>query len=222
MNLMPSLLSVALIATFQSALALTLIPSDHIQSNLLRLSYKGIPANSYSFEGGKLKIAVKSSSSPVVIPFEIPKKLHHLTLSGEILSIPEFKNADDFILRVGPAFSGKRTLGAFDKLFAPKWITQMNSLAEKMGVGFGGLDLNLISPTPGPTWKQRKHPKSDLIHESIALIVDKTGKFQIAKEYSQSENTTLGIWIGSDGDDSKVSFDVVVEQLEADFYGDEK
>jgi|GEM_PF-1843553 len=208
--------------TISVSLASTLIPTDNLETKIVRLLYKGISSNSYSVENSKLRIAVNNSSSPVVIPFKSPQKLRSLKVIGELLEVPKFADVDDFILRIGPAFSGNKKLGPIETLLAPAWIVEMNKVAEKHEVGFGGLDLSLISAAPGPAWKERLHPKSKLIHETIALVLSNPGKFEFTKKYSDSESKSLGIWIGADGDDSHASFNVMIESLEIEFFEDVK
>jgi len=111
-----------LIQICDQAFALSIISPGGLTQKYIEFSYKGIPSNSYSIESNKLKIGVNKSSSPIIFTFDTLQKIRNLQVSGEIISLPEYKNVDDFILRVGPVFSGVKKLSGLQKWFAPDWI----------------------------------------------------------------------------------------------------
>lgn len=184
----------------------------------LRLKYRQIPPTIYLLENGRMKISVKSSASPIIYIFSEPRKIRRLYVRGNISKLPLLSNADDFLLRIGPAISGEKRLSFFERLAAPNWIRSLDEIAKAKKLGFGHLDLGVISSRNPPAWKNRVHPQSDLIRETAMISLAVPGEFSFEQNYTKELPLSLGIWIGSDGDDSKTEFNLTIEELSIEYF----
>ncbi|MGE4107774.1 MAG: hypothetical protein AB7F66_11205 [Bacteriovoracia bacterium] len=203
---------------------LVLIPAQNLEAKWLRLSYSKIPPTEYKFSEAKLSIHVNKSASPLIYPFEKPAKLKNLRVKGVLLELPSMKpGKDDFVLRVGPAVEGPKQLNALQRIFAPKWITELDNLARSQGRKLGHLELSVVGQKSTPSnWKQRLHPDTDLIKEEVALEIDGIGPFELQRSYSESLPPSLGLWLESDGDNSDAQFSLRIDELMLQFYDDDK
>lgn len=203
---------------------LVLIPAQNLEAKWLRLSYSKIPPTEYKFSETKLSIHVNKSASPFLYPFEKPAKLKNLRVKGVLLKVPIMKpGKDDFVLRVGPAVEGQKQLNALQRIFAPKWITELDNLARSQERKLGHLELSVVGQKSTPSnWKQRLHPDTDLIKEEVALEIDGIGPFELQRGYSESLPPSLGLWLGSDGDNSDAQFSLRIDELMLQFYDDDK
>ncbi|NCN28200.1 hypothetical protein GW915_11555, partial [bacterium] len=215
-------LCVALLSHSIGTLAheLLLIPAPELESNWLRLRYSNIPATDYKFSDGTLTIRVDKSASPLLYPFKEPAKLKNIRLKGHMLAAAKLKpDKDDFVLRMGPALEGNRRLNAVQRMLAPQWIKELDKLAKAKGRKLGRLDLSLVaSESTTQTWKQRQHPDTDLIDEKIVLKAGGIGPFDLNLSYPETSPPSLGLWIGSDGDNSGAQFSLRIDELLLEFY----
>jgi hypothetical protein len=188
--------------------------------NWKQLEYRNILPNKVSTireNGDHLKISVFQSASPLIYKFERPKKIKSITLKA-VLTNGELnlngikqgeKNGDDFILRLGFVAKGNNQLNFFQKLTAPNWVKELYKLSdEKTGIdkiyfyNFASTDIK---------WVERIHPLSNLISEKIVgKIIDKKIELQFDLDSSKEY---LGIWISSDGDDTKSKYELQLDQL---------
>lgn len=203
---------------------LLLIPAPNLEAKWLRLSYSKIQPTEYKFFGTKLSIQVNKSASPLLYPFEKPAKLKSLRVKGVLLEVPNLKpGKDDFVLRVGPAVEGQRQLNAFQRIYAPKWISELDNLARSQGRKLGHLELSVVGlKSAASNWKQRLHPDTELINEEVSLEIDGIGPFELRRIYSESLPPSLGLWLGSDGDNSDAQFSLRIDELGLQFYDDNK
>jgi hypothetical protein len=191
--------------------------------NWKQLEYRNILPNKISTiieNGDHLKISVFQSASPLIYKFENPKKIKSITLKAVLNSgglnfngvKQGDKNGDDFILRLGFVAKGNNQLNFFQKLTAPNWVMELYKLGdEKTGVDkiyFYNLASSDI------TWAERIHPLSNLISEKIVgKIIDKKIEFKFDLDSSKEY---LGVWISSDGDDTKSKYELQIDQLAID------
>ncbi len=212
----------ALVSTLFSKplFALTLIPSQTLSdNNWIKLQYSKIPSTEYKITNNQIRVSVRSSASPLIYKFETLKRLKRLSLKATLDSMPKLPpNSDDFILRIGPAISGTQKLSVLERLVAPEWIMTLSKIASQHSVGLKNIELSLVSLEPAPIWKTRSHPQSKLIQETIALVVKNPGTFNLDIDYPQDLQPCLGLWIGSDGDESKSNFDMSIDELSVEFY----
>ncbi len=182
--------------------------------------YSGIPAHVLNFSQDGLLIRVKNSSSPLFYPLPETKKIVGFSVDGEFRGLPQFskltdqgeKGADDFALRVGFVIPGSKTLSGLKRMMAPAWV---KNLYGKIPPG-QGLDhvqfFNLVQ-NPALVTRQRVHPMSDLIQEDFVSTIDKPGSFHFNYTLKTPVNA-VALWLSTDGDDTKSSFDVLVSKLQ--------
>lgn len=167
--------------------------------------------------GDHLKISVSESASPLIYKFEKTKKIKSFTVEATMLSgelkfhgIPQGElGADDFILRVGLVAKGNQQLNFLQKIVAPVWVKELH----KLGKDSSGIEkiyfFNLASENL--SWKDRVHPRSKLIAEKIVKKID-GNKIQFTA-LTDLEKEYLGLWISSDGDDTKSSFELQIDKV---------
>lgn len=188
--------------------------------NWKQLEYRNILPNKVSTireNGDHLKISVFQSASPLVYKFERAKKLKSISLKA-ILNSGELsfkgakqgeKNGDDFILRLGVVAKGSNHLNFFQKLTAPNWVMELYKLGDE-NTGIDRIYFYNIASSD-IKWGERIHPSSPLITEKIVgKIIDK--KIEINVDLDSSKEY-LGIWISSDGDDTKSKYELQIDQL---------
>lgn len=199
-------------------LAIPLGPSPKWQV----VEYRGISANRVTQEGEKLAISVNSSAGAAVYMLPELLAVRGLSVSGSLTGGPALsshaseqgaKHYDDFALRIGVISAGTKRMGYFQKLLLPSWVTKLARAAEHFDVGFGGLDLFLISSDASVGWRTRVHPQSEFIRESILEAAPKSGEFHVESKNLSTQGKSLGIWIGADGDDTKSSYKLTIQGL---------
>ena len=108
-------------------------------------------------------------------------------------------------------------------MLAPSWIVELNNLAKAQGRRLGHLDLSLVTlKSIAPGWRQRQHPDSELINETIILEISEKGSFELKLNYPEKLPPSLGIWMGSDGDNSGASYTLRIDELRLQFYDGDK
>lgn len=184
------------------------------------LQFKNIPPNKVEFQApGKMLIKVISSAGPVVHKLEKSSFVKSLSASGSYTPRIVFpktgkqgeKGSDDFALRIGLVVKGEQRLNWMQKKLAPQWVLKLHDLAPP-GVGIERIEFVNLVDEPTLVGKSRKHPKSDLMTESFAALAQAPGKFNLTYEWPKPIEV-LAIWISSDGDDTKSSFTIELNDL---------
>ncbi len=179
-----------------------------------QIPYGSVPTHLLSNELG-LKIAVKESASALVYKFDKPLRIKNVAISLTQEGVINYqakkigeKGADDFPLRLGFVIAGEKKLSWGQNLIAPKWVKELYKLAPKDK----GLDRvhYLVVAQEKPLYAKRFHPFSELLEEEIVGIVEK-GQFQ--GTLSAPEGEVLGLWVSADGDDTKSTFNMTINQL---------
>ena len=188
-----------------------------------QLEFRNIKANTVSTikqNGDHLKISVSQSASPLVYKFDKPKRIKSLNVEARLLSgsldfhgiTQGASGADDFLLRVGLVAKGNQQLNFLQKIVAPSWVKELH----RMGKESTGIDkiyfYNIASEAL--SWNERIHPRSNLIVEKIVGKIQ-NNKIQFTVIPDQNKEI-LGLWISSDGDDSKSNFDLEIEKISVD------
>ncbi len=183
-------------------------------------TYSRIPVNDVSFSGEGIRIKVRKSASPLMIPLSQSGKITGFKITGEFHGLPQIpegrrqgeKGADDYALRLGLIVPGSKQLSGWQKLLAPTWV---KNLYQKMpaGLGLEGVHFFNITQNPAQVNSARVHPASELIREEFIAHVSKIGPFQY--EYRLKEALpAVALWISVDGDDTQSNYDVVISSLE--------
>ncbi len=204
---------------FPFLLAVLAIPLDS-QGPWEVEKYSRLPAHTVNFSPEGLRIQVKESASPLFYPLPPQTKALGFKVEGEFRGLPQFpaaaiqgeKGADDFALRVGFIVPGDKQLSGLKKLLAPEWIKNLYSKLPK-GLGLDHVHFFNITQNPAQVNSSRTHPASELIQEEMIAVVTKPGPFQY--EFTMKKPlAAAALWIGSDGDDTKSNFEVVISKLE--------
>ncbi len=182
------------------------------------LAYRNIPANRVSFAAGSMEIAVDGSAGAIILPLRAPGRFSRLrveaTIDGEVnldgVAQGE-KGGDDFRLRVGLVYAGKKTLNFFQRTVAPAWIRRLHSLAPE-GAGISRVEFFNTWQDDGLAGNIRDHPASEIWRENFVLDADVDGRVNQALDIPVDADV-VAIWISSDGDDTGSSFRVTIESL---------
>ena len=60
--------------------------------------------------------------------------------------------------------------------------------------------------------QSRVHPKSKLLEENFAWLLDKPGPFSFTHKFKNAV-ATRGLWLAVDGDDTRSNFTLEIEKL---------
>ncbi|MBU6402152.1 MAG: hypothetical protein KGS61_17675 [Verrucomicrobia bacterium] len=198
--------------------ALLVLPVTHPEGWHL-LKFDRIPANQLSFTDKGLRIRVRNSAGPVVRMLAKRAVLDRVSVqgwySGELHVPPGRqgeKHFDDYVLRLGLIEPGPHRLSAIQTRLAPQWIhTLQQMLPSDSGVRkIYCLD---VGNDPARIGKEHDSASSPLFRERVVAVPDADGRFAFSVRL-RHPTPTIGIWIGSDGDDSHSSFTVLLEKVE--------
>lgn len=206
------------ILTMPQYLWATDLPLEASKWNVVK--YSSIPQNDVlNIEDG-LEISVHHSSSALVYKFKEVIKVQNIKIRATLIGdlnykgkSPGDKSADDFPLRLGLVLKGNNQLNFFQKTIAPDWLIKLN----KMASSFGGFDKinSLIFYTTRPSFEKREHPLSSYFLEEIGGQFN-NNVLNIKHSYSVPKEV-IGLWLSSDGDDTKSSFKVIIEEINLNF-----
>lgn len=195
------------------------VPVDFDQSWVVE-SYRNIPSHqlSHSDQGGLIQ--VRKSASPLVYPFKNGLMIHGFEVQGELsgqvkLASEDIQGsamADDFHFRFGLVKDGEQTLNFATKLLAPHWVKTLYALAPKEA-GIEKVEFYNLSYDERIPWKTRAHPLSELLEENIAKTISKEGPFHLKVQFEKPMKI-WGLWLSSDGDDTKASFDIRIDKIQ--------
>jgi hypothetical protein len=168
-----------------------------------------------------LHLSIDRSASPVVYPLAEVKKVSSIQVNGSWkgnlnLSDPKVqgqKKHDDFLIRLGLIVAGEQKPTVFQKLFAPQWVKTLFDLGKEKNMGVDRIAFFSLGYGAIPEGFPRTHPASDLITEEIVGVHPaQGGEWSLKKEFT-SPLSVLGIWISSDGDDTKSKFDLWIKKI---------
>ena len=209
-----------LISGYTDTLAAQEVPLDPGGKNWQSLSYRNIPANTFSRVDSGLKIEVKASASPLIYVFDQPVMMTQISAQGQLGQLPVLpqglaqgeKGADDFVLRIGLVIAGDQTLSFTQKLLAAPWVSTLFSLAPT-GEGVDHVQfLNLVNPESAP-WATREHPAGKgLFKETMVGNAIANQPFELNYQLPRARRV-LALWISSDGDDTNSRFDLTINRI---------
>ena len=185
------------------------------------LKYSKLKPSQNLFTEKGLIVKVNQSASPLIYPFEKPKKIKSIRvkahLKGPSLNFPSgvvqgSKGYDDFPLRVGLVRQGEKTLSWLQRRLAPQWVRTLFKLAPE-GLGVKGITYFTVVNQTQLLGTERIHPQSELIEEKFVTAVPTDGRIQFQQSFDYSE-PVLALWISVDGDDTKSKFEILIEEIE--------
>ncbi len=183
-------------------------------------SYSGITANRIEISTRGILVHVRESASPLIFQMKSAKRISGFRISGEFEGLPKFKDAarqgekgaDDYALRLGFVVPGNKHLSGFEKLFAAGWVKRLYSKVPD-GEGIDHIEFFNVTQNAAQVGRSRVHPLSNLIHETFFTHVATSGRFDYSYVLKEPVEVAA-VWLSIDGDDTKSSFDVLIDKIE--------
>lgn len=184
------------------------------------LSFDGVTSNEVSFSDPGMEIRVSKSASPILYLFPEPQIVQSVSARGRsegTLNLsPEatWESApDDALLRIGIIETGVRRLNPLQKLAAPGWIKELETLVSSSDSGVGSIHCFHLLPRKDWLGKKRTNPNISLFEEEIVATPNEDGSFLLLGELDAPVEAH-GIWILADGDDTGSEFTLLIEKIE--------
>lgn len=187
-------------------------------------AFENIQTNKIEFKKEGLFIEVKSSASPLVYVLPKERAVTSLFVKASVSGkIPKFKKPalqgqkhfDDFILRVGLIVKGDSRLNWFQRRLAPKWLNDMEDLLPN-NLGIKKVLFFTTCQQPQLLNKEREHHLNSLLVEKCVALIKGVGQFNLPVEFGQPIEI-LGLWISSDGDQTKSQFKVNINKIKLSY-----
>jgi hypothetical protein len=185
------------------------------------LAFDHVPQHAVRFSPGGLDIAVRSSAMPLLCRLEqtIRASSIHVRgrISGKLQVLPEKqgqKGHDDYTLRVGLVELGPNPIGARQLKSSPNWVKALSDCAPP-GSGIAKVHFLNLAVDRSEIGRKRQHPLSKLLEEEIVAVPRSDGSFDFTHAIEPAADT-CAVWISTDGDDTKSSFEVTIERIEFD------
>lgn len=196
---------------FLTLLAASFLVPLESSPNWVHLDYSMMrPKNTLVFENGTLKVVVEKSASPLFYKVDPPVLASGVSAAGNVSRLPALPDSaqegwngtDDFGLRLGLVSQGERRFSWLQRLFLPRWLSELASLAGEKGLG--AVRFYSISQR-APAGTVRTHPKHEFMQEQVALQMSTPGDFSFEAGLPEPR-PIVALWIQCDGDDTKSSF----------------
>lgn len=188
------------------------------QSRWHELRYGKIPPHTLRFSESGLEISVRRSAMPLLCPLPQPVRVNSIHVKGRIIGgiqvTPEKqgkKGYDDYLLRVGLVEPGTATLTARERRAAADWVKALFNLAPA-GRGIAKVHFLNLGVDSSEIGRTRTHPMSKLLEETVVAAPKPDGSFEFVRHFN-SPMEVCAIWISADGDDTKSSFQTVINQI---------
>lgn len=172
------------------------------------LEYSKLTPNKVLIEKD-ITVQVASSASPLFVKIDPARPIKEIKASG-VISIQEkiTLNQEDSYFQLGVIYQGDYRPNFITKKFLPEWLLKV--LDMNKDVGIGQIDFHEAS-YPGEEVDREDSIRSIKMTFKTQGMVDSNGKFQLSIK-PRKENI-IGLWLRSDGDDSKAKFSVKVTSL---------
>ena len=181
------------------------------------LKFSRIPPNEIRFSPLGLEVAVNKSSSPLVFPLAMRKRIKSFTAKLEIdgnLNPSGEKWPEDAYLRVGLVVPGSRKLGRMESLFSPGWIKTLFKLAPP-DVGIEKIYFYNLVRDASFIGQKRSVPRAEGLIEEYIVAQRPVGQKSVDFHYSLPVPVSvLALWLSLDGDDTGSNFKVRLTSLE--------
>lgn len=189
------------------------------QTNWQVLQFSSLPPHRIRFSDAGLEMMVEGSAMPLIYPLPKATRVTGIRVEGRIegtLRVPPERQGeekfDDYAFRIGLVEPGERTLNFIQRQLAAAWVRKLFDLAPK-GSGISAIHFFNVGTDKAQIGRQRQHPLSELIRETVVAVPRPDGRFDFA--YSPERPLeTIAVWLSSDGDDTGSKFTVLVERVE--------
>ena len=180
--------------------------------------YRGRPNHTVTHSPSGLTVNVARSAGGLAYRLSAPAVVRRIRATGRIdgaLAVDPARQGleghDDFALRVGLVVRGEKRLGFFERRLAPAWVRNLHDLAPR-GTGISHVHFFNVGAPGADLGRERTHPLNELLRETVATALRGDGSFDL--EVTPAETAeTLGIWLGTDGDDTRSTFTVRLTSL---------
>lgn len=183
------------------------------------LQYDNRSPHTLRFSESGLEVFVRRSAMPLFYPMPQAVRVHSIHVRGRIIGRIEVtpekqgkKGYDDYSLRVGLVEPGTTTLTARERQAATGWVNALFDLAPA-GRGITKVHFLNLGVDRSEIGRTRQHPMSKLLEEEVVAAPQSDGSFDFVRVFNPSAEV-CAIWISADGDDTKSSFQTIINQLD--------
>ncbi len=184
------------------------------EKNTKHIKFNGIKPSVYHFNGSEFKAVVDKSSSALIYSFDMPIKIKKIrfmwkrlgTIAVKNLEQEASKSGDDNYFRLGLLLHGKKPSLPF---FAPSWV---KLTAKHLKVPADKIVYYFVDAKHLPNSQWRSPYNSSIVIKSVKSILGKDGYNRVVIDIKNPVNVA-GLWIMSDGDNSKSKFTTWVKHL---------
>lgn len=183
------------------------------------LKYDKRAPHTLRFTESGLEISVRRSAMPLFCPLPQAVRVNSIHVKGRIIGRIEVtsekqgkKGHDDYSLRVGLVEPGATTLTASERRAAADWVKALFDLAPA-GRGITKVHFLNLGVDRSEIGRTRQHPMSRLLEEAVVAAPQSDGSFDFVHIFNPPTET-CAVWISADGDDTKSSFQTIINQLD--------
>jgi hypothetical protein len=183
------------------------------------LKYDKRTPHTLRFTESGLEISVRRSAMPLLCPLPQAVRVNSIHVKGRIIGSIEVtpekqgkKGYDDYSLRVGLVEPGATTLTARERRAAADWVKALFDLAPA-GRGITKVHFLNLGVDRSEIGRTRQHPMSKLLEEEVVAAPQSDGSFDFVRVFSPPMEV-CAVWISTDGDDTKSSFQTIINQLD--------
>lgn len=183
--------------------------------------YRGLARHEVTRSAAGLRVSVNHSAGAIAYRLQAPVTVTGLSATGRLEGrlavtgpLQGQPGHDDYALRVGLVTKGDRRLGFFQRRLAPAWVRTLHDMAPA-GSGISDVQFFNLGVEGATLNRQRRHPLHELLRETVVAVPCSDGTFS----FTVALNTpveVLGIWIGTDGDDTRSTFTLLLTSLTLD------
>ncbi len=179
--------------------------------------YSAFAQNEVAFSEAGITLRVNESSSPLFHKLEKMVSVRSIELKAKASGLPQLaadkeegiEGNDDFVLRLGLVQPGDYRPSWVERLFAPKWLLNLVSLAGE-DVGFG--KVTFLDVTQRTKINGVPRQKGKWIETQSVRNVTQAGDVSFTHAFSPPL-PTVALWLHADGDDTKSKFTVTVSKI---------
>lgn len=183
------------------------------------LKYDKRAPHTLRFTESGLEISVRRSAMPLLWPLPQAVRVNSIHVKGRIIGSIEVtpekqgkKGHDDYSLRVGLVEPGPTTLTARERQAAADWVKALFDLAPA-GRGITKVHFLNLGVARFEIGRTRQHPMSKLLEEEVVAAPQSDGSFDFVRVFNPPTEV-CAVWISADGDDTKSSFQTIINQLD--------
>lgn len=183
------------------------------------LKYNNRAPHTLRFSESGLEISVRRSAMPLLCPLPHAVRVTSIHIKGRIVGSIEVtpekqgkKGYDDYSLRVGLVEPGATTLTARERRAAADWVKALFDLAPA-GRGIKKVHFLNLGVDRSEIGRTRQHPMSKLLEEEVVAAPQLDGSFDFVRVFNPPTEV-CAVWISADGDDTKSSFQTIINQLD--------